>query len=186
MTPPGRLRVHATAFTRPHEDDKPGDDVSAARALEDGTFIAVVADGLGSARQGRDAAEKAVAHYTANFRNRPRAWGTAKTLEEITRHLNRQLHQEGLARHESPELASTVVAAVFDGDRLHILNAGDSRAYRFRAGKLERLTHDHRDATQSHVLTQALGLADTVAPQDRKSTRLNSSHLKLSRMPSSA
>jgi serine/threonine protein phosphatase PrpC len=164
MTPPGRLRVHATSFTRPRVDDTPGDDVSAARALEDGTFIAVVADGLGSARQGRDAAEKAVAHYTANFRNRPAAWSTAKTLEEITRHLNRQLHQEGLARHESPELASTVVAAVLDGDRLHVLNAGDSRAYRFRAGKLEPFTHDHRDAAQSHVLTQALGLADTVAP----------------------
>ena len=161
---PARLRVHATAFTRPREDDKPGDDVSAARALDDGTFIAVVADGLGSARQGRDAAEKAVAHFTANFRNRPQAWGTAKTLEEITRHLNRQLHQEGLARHESPELASTVVAVVLDGDRLHLLNAGDSRAYRFRAGKLELLSRDHRDATQTHVLTQALGLADIVAP----------------------
>lgn len=164
MTPPGRLRVHAASFTRPRVDDTPGDDVSAARALDDGTFIAVVADGLGSARQGRDAAEKAVAHYTANFRNRPRAWSSAKTLEEITRHLNRQLHQEGLARHESPELASTVVAAVLDGDRLHVLNAGDSRAYRLRAGKLERLSHDHRDAAQTHVLTQALGLADTVAP----------------------
>ena len=164
VQPQPRLRVHATSFTRPREDDKPGDDVSATRALEDGTFIAVVADGLGSARQGRDAAEKAVAHYTANFRNRPDAWSTAKTLEEITRHLNRQLHQEGLARHESPELASTVVAAVLDGDRLHVLNLGDSRAYRLRAGKLEQLSHDHRDAVQSHVLTQALGLADTVAP----------------------
>ncbi len=164
VKPPGRLRVHATSCTRPREEDRPGDDVCAARALEDGTFIAVVADGLGSARQGRDAAEKVVAHYTANFRNRPRAWSTAKTLEEITRHLNRQLHQEGLARHESPELASTVVTAVLDGDRLHLLNAGDSRAYRLRAGKLERLSHDHRDATQTHVLTQALGLADAVVP----------------------
>jgi serine/threonine protein phosphatase PrpC len=164
MTPLGRLRVRATSHTRPRVDDTPGDDVSVARALDDGTFIAVVADGLGSARQGRDAAEKAVAHYTANFRNRPRAWSTAKTLDEITRHLNRQLHQEGLARHEAPELASTVVAAVLDGDRLHVLNAGDSRAYRFREGKLQQLSHDHRDATQTHVLTQALGLADTVAP----------------------
>ena len=164
VTPPTRLRVHATSFTRPREEDKPGDDVAAARALDDGTFIAVVADGLGSARQGRDAAEKVVAHYTANFRNRPRAWSTAKTLEEITRHLNRQLHQEGLARHDSPELASTAVVVVLDGDRLHHLNAGDSRAYRLRAGKLELLSHDHRDCIESHVLTQALGLADTVAP----------------------
>ena len=164
MQSPPRLRVHATSFTRPREEGKPGDDVAAARALEDGTFIAVVADGIGSARQGRDAAEKAVAHYTANFRNRPRAWSTAKTLEEITRHLNRQLYQEGLALHESPELASTVVTVVLEGDRLHVLNAGDSRAYRFRAGKLEQLSHDHRETAESHILTQALGLADAVAP----------------------
>ena len=38
---------------------------------------------------------------------------------------------------------------------------------------------------QSHVDLQPNGEAP-VAPSDRKSTRLNSSHLKLSRMPSSA
>jgi serine/threonine protein kinase len=161
---PGRLRVHATSCTRARVEDAAGDDALAVRALDDGTFIAVVADGLGSACQGREAAERVAANYAANFRNRPRAWSTTKTLEEITRHLNRQLHQEGLARHESPELASTVAAVVLDGDRLHLLNVGDSRVYRFRAGKLECLSRDHRDATQCHVLLQALGLADTVAP----------------------
>ncbi len=162
--PPGRLRVRATSFTRPREDGQPGDDLAAFRTLDDGTCIVVVADGIGSARQGRDAAEKIVAQYTANFRNRPRAWNIPKTLEEITRHLNRQLHQEGLARHNSPELASTVVVAALDGNRLHVLNAGDSRACRLRAGRLECLTRDHRETRQSHVLTQALGLADSVAP----------------------
>ena len=37
-----------------------------------------------------------------------------------------------------------------------------------------------------NVLTGETGAGKTVLAQDRKSTRLNSSHLKLSRMPSSA
>ncbi len=162
--PHSRLRVHATRYGRAADPHAPGDDAHISMAMEDGTFLAVVSDGVGSARQGRDAAVKIVAQVSANFRNRPRAWGTGKALEEITRHLNRQLYQEGLARHESPELAATVVVAVLEGDRLHILNVGDSRAYRFRAGKLERLSLDHRTQAQSHVLSAAMGLADLVAP----------------------
>ena len=45
------------------------------------------------------------------------------------------------------------------------------------------LGEDHKDLTASiKVLTNRTDIVDT----DRKSTRLNSSHLKLSRMPSSA
>jgi serine/threonine protein phosphatase PrpC len=159
-----RLRVHATTCVRAKSDSAPSDDACEARPLDDGTFLAVVADGIGGARLGCAAAAKACSVYLANFRNRPRAWTVAKTLEEITHHLNRQLHQEGLARFEKPELATTVAVAALAGDQLRVLNLGDSRIYRLRDRELHRLTTDHRDPQQSHVLTQALGLSGIITP----------------------
>ena len=161
-----KLRVRTTTFVQAASDGAPPDDVAQARAFDDGTALAVVADGLGGAELGGDAARRTVATYLANFRNRPRAWSTDKALEEITRHLNRQLHQEGLARFDSPELASTVVVVALDGDRLHLVNAGDSRCYRFRAGSLMLLSEDHRESGtgREHVLRKALGLANDLAP----------------------
>jgi len=72
---------------------------------------------------------------------------------------------------------ATVVAAMIEGSTAHISWAGDSRAYRLRADRLDLLTHDHSvvqelvDAgllspdradshPQSHVVTRALGVDD--------------------------
>jgi protein phosphatase len=40
-------------------------------------------------------------------------------------------------------MGATVVAAWLDGPRLSLVNVGDSRAYLFRSGLLQRLTSDH-------------------------------------------
>ncbi|MCL2489213.1 MAG: protein phosphatase 2C domain-containing protein [Propionibacteriaceae bacterium] len=40
-------------------------------------------------------------------------------------------------------MGTTICAALFDGHDLDIVHIGDSRAYRWRAGKLKQLTHDH-------------------------------------------
>jgi serine/threonine protein phosphatase PrpC len=159
-----RLRVQATTCVRAKSDSAPSDDACEARLLDDGTFLAVVADGIGSAQEASAAAAKACSVYLSNFRNRPRAWSVAKALEEITRHLNRQLHQEGLIRFERPELSTTVAVAALEGDKLRVLNLGDSRIYRLRDGDLHCVTTDHRDPHQTHVLTQALGLAEVITP----------------------
>jgi serine/threonine protein phosphatase PrpC len=73
----------------------------------------------------------------------------------------------------------TVAGLWLDEGRAHIFWAGDSRVYRFRNDRLERLTHDHSlvqqllDAgalnadqaarhPQANVITRALGVDDTV------------------------
>jgi PPM family protein phosphatase len=78
-------------------------------------------------------------------------------------------------------MATTIVAAYFDGVRMWIAHVGDSRAYLLRSGSLHRLTDDHsqlaqflregrHDATPDElkrldsVLTQALGASDMVVP----------------------
>lgn len=167
-----QLRVQATTTTVARAESAPAEDAGDARPLHDGSFVAVVADGIGSARHGRDAALKTVATFLGNLRSRPRAWSVPKSLDEITRHLNRQLYQEGLAKYEAPEFATTVAVAVLTGDRVFTLNAGDSRICLLRDGNagFEPLSIDHREDADSHILTAALGLADTLAPATAAAT----------------
>ena len=83
-------------------------------------------------------------------------------------------------RPELKGMGTTVVAALFDEDRVTLVHVGDSRAYLFRGRELKRLTDDHswvqeqvnagilsEDEAKSHplknVVTRALGGAAHVA-----------------------
>ncbi len=56
-------------------------------------------------------------------------------------------------------MGTTIVLALFRGDRVYITGIGDSRAYRLRDGRLERLTEDHS-------LADALVKAGTIRPEE--------------------
>lgn len=161
----GRLRVVAEKFGQSRSPGRESEDAAIVFEV-DGITVAAVADGLGSAREGRVAALRAVAALKQNFPARPHNWTAGRACEEIIRHLNRRLWQEGMARFESPELACTIAVAALAGDRLFAINAGDSRIYLWRNGRLGQISTDHResDPQQRHVLTRALGLAEEMIP----------------------
>ena len=161
-----RLRVQATSHVRPREASCAAEDAGGTVVLDDGLVLAAVADGIGSAQQGGAAAHSAVETFFANFRARPRAWTSGQALDEVARHLNRQLFNEGMAKFASPQHACTFAAVVLDGSRLHGLNAGDSRIYRLRESALIRLSVDHREALPEgrSRLTLAFGLEESVTP----------------------
>jgi serine/threonine protein phosphatase PrpC len=160
----GLLRVRTEKFGHSRETGRESDDDAIVFENESVT-IAAIADGLGSAKEGRVAANRAMASLKQNFPARPRNWHAGRACEEIIRHLNRRLWQEGLARFNSPELATTIAVAALEGDRLYALNAGDSRIYLLRDGELRKLSTDHRedDPQRRHVLTRALGLAEELS-----------------------
>lgn len=157
----GGLRVASEKFGHSRVAGNESED-AACIFDQDGVTVAVVADGLGSAREGRVAANRAVDAVKRNFPARPHNWTAGHACQEIVRHLNRRLWQEGMARFESPELASTIAVAALEGDRLFALNAGDSRIYLWRERELRQISTDHREKNpqQRHVLTRALGLAE--------------------------
>ncbi len=165
---PGVLRVSAETFAYPADQQRPSQDAAVIKEFS-GVCLAAVADGLGSAKEGGEAAARAVESLARNFPARPRAWSSGKTLDEIIRHLNRRFHQEGMARFESPELATTIAAVVLEGDHARLLNAGDSRIYLWRGGRLSHLSRDHREThpDRTHVLTCAMGLTEELALDTR-------------------
>jgi serine/threonine protein phosphatase PrpC len=62
-------------------------------------------------------------------------------------------------KREHRGMAATVVALLLDGDVAHVAHAGDSRAYRLRAGVLEMLTVDHSWVGEQ-VASGALGVEE--------------------------
>lgn len=159
------LRVSAESFACAGHAGRSTQDAALVKEF-DGVYVAAVADGLGSAKKGGEAAVRVVETLTRNFPARPRAWPAGKAVEEIMRHLNGRFHQEGMARFESTELATTCAVVALEGDRLHALNLGDSRIYLWREGILRQLSIDHREPHpgRSHVLTRAMGLSEEFAP----------------------
>jgi serine/threonine protein phosphatase PrpC len=104
--------------------------------------LLVVADGMGGAAAGDLAS--AVAIETIKQIDAPTPAG------EMLDVLARALHQANDRIADLVEadfaldgMGTTVTGALFDGHELGLAHIGDSRAYLFRDGRLERLTHDH-------------------------------------------
>ena len=157
-----RFTTHALACS----PNDPGQDACDARQHRE-AIIAALADGVGSSEMGHEAAARTVESFITYFKTRPPSWSTRKALEEFTKLINRSLYQEGMARFERPELLTTAVVAILEGDRLHGLNVGDSRAYLFHQGALTQLSVDHANPQPDfqHVLTRAMGMEADVLPQ---------------------
>jgi PPM family protein phosphatase len=145
-------------------------------ANEDSLFtrspVFVVADGMGGAQAGEVASKAAAESFAEDLPAAP----PLRVLEETIEGANRTIHE--LARKD-PGLAgmgTTITAAIVDPDaeEVAIGHVGDSRAYRLREGKFERLTRDHslveemrrkgqltdaqaEDHPQRSIITRALG-----------------------------
>jgi serine/threonine protein phosphatase PrpC len=167
-------------------------------ALVPGLGVAVVADGMGG-HPGGDVASRIAADTAAGVLKQEleRARSSSETasdrLNSAMRRSVLRAHDEIRARAErEPELdgmGTTLTAFAVDPqtDLFVLGNVGDSRAYRFRAGELGRLTRDDTwvqeriDAKQltleqarrhpfAHLLTQCLGLEDTPKPRITEGT----------------
>lgn len=159
------MKVHSSGHALPRRIGETCDDAWGVRERGE-TLIAVLADGVGSSREGGAAARRAVETLADHYLARPRTWSARRALAEFTAQINRQLHQESLERHGSAELVCTVSAVVLESGRLYGCNVGDSPVFHWRQGRLQRLSVAQVLAQPglSHVLTQGLGLAPEVEP----------------------
>ncbi len=152
--------------------------VNEDRLLESVALFAV-ADGMGGHAGGEVAAGLAIEVLQRRFAADP----TARGLMEAVRAANRVVFDRSLEDSEVRGMGTTLAAAALvpteDGDRLVVVNVGDSRVYRYRDGQLEQMTTDHSVAEelvargelseaeaavhpQRHILTRALGVAPEV------------------------
>lgn len=134
----------------------------------------IVADGMGGLSEGKQASDMAVDIVLDRYYREFATDGDVeRSLREAFRAANE--HIRALATSSKRPMGATAVAAVISGPKLFVAHAGDSRAYRIREGRAQRLTQDHSWAEEitipqglptdaishspyRHRVTRALGL----------------------------
>jgi protein phosphatase len=145
-------------------------------ANEDSLFtrppLFVVADGMGGAQAGEVASKTAAESFDRELPQAP----PEQVLRETIEAANRAIHERAQGDPELAGMGTTVTAAIVDlqSEEVAIGHVGDSRAYRLRGSKFERLTRDHslveemrrkgqltaeqaEDHPQRSIITRALG-----------------------------
>ncbi len=102
----------------------------------------IVADGMGGHDSG-DFASSTITQQANKFIKQPTLAASILLLEENLIHSNELVQQKALKLGKQSTIGSTV-ACMFNWKNLvFVLWAGDSRVYRYRDKKLQRLTEDH-------------------------------------------
>jgi serine/threonine protein phosphatase PrpC len=152
------------------------------RANEDAYYVRapvfVVADGMGGAQAGEVASRIAAEAFDRELPAAPE-----DALREVFQSANQEIHEHAATDESHAGMGTTLTAAIVDFDREEVAigHVGDSRAYRLRGPKLERLTQDHslveelrrkgqltdqqaEEHPQRSIITRALGPEAEVEP----------------------
>jgi serine/threonine protein phosphatase PrpC len=126
--------------------------------------VAVIADGVGGAQGGRVAAELAVRSFVDGHLGQNATLGVQRNSARAIEAFNSWAHAVGARDPSLAGMATTLTALVLRGRRVHIIHVGDTRAYRWRDGALDRLTTDHAMAGAGlrHILTRAIGADESI------------------------
>jgi len=127
-------------------------------------LLAALADGMGGAKGGREAAEIAVRGFLDGFGDQPETLGVRRNATRVIDTLNSWIHATGRSDPQLAGMACTFTGLVVKGRTLHVIHVGDSRLYRLAGDRLARLTQDHilDRPGLDHLLLRAVGLEDSV------------------------
>jgi serine/threonine protein phosphatase PrpC len=122
--------------------------------------VAAIADGIGSAKGGRVAAETAVRGFLDGFCDLTETMEVRRAAARVLRALNGWMHSQGLRDTRLTGMGCTFTALVLRGRIAHVLHIGDTRAYRLSGDRLTCLTTDHvrEGGRRSGILYRALGV----------------------------
>ena len=110
--------------------------------VHDDENVWIVADGMGGHHAG-DFASQTITNNLSLFKQHPSLDDNILLLEENILNSNSIIRKKSGNLGRNATIGSTVVCVYVWGNLLFTLWAGDSRLYRYRDGKLERLTEDH-------------------------------------------
>ena len=151
--------------------------------LSDGSVWAVVCDGMGGANGGSTASRIAAEtiaeqlkelYHTEKYRD-----DMEKLIKTAVAIANQRVYDMSLKVYSLSGMGTTVVVAVVKDEAVHIVHAGDSRAYLYENGSLTQITKDHsmvqelvdigqitpeeaRNHPNKNIITRALGTRENL------------------------
>ncbi len=153
-------------------------DIGQVREGNEDSYLVIeplyaVADGMGGHRGGEVASSLALETVQGMFERRE------GSLAEQVAEANRAVFDRSQNDRSVSGMGTTLTAAQVDGNRVHLVHVGDSRAYLLRGGELTQITEDHTlvhrmvmegeitpEEAETHphrsILTRALGVDQTI------------------------
>ena len=164
--PDQRLKI-ATGFaseTGPRRDNQDFGAAYLEKPPRHHGLAAAVADGVGSQKGGRVAAELSVRAFIDDYVSQSDALPPRKTAARALESINHWIHQQGLRDENLKGMSAVFTGIVLKGHRLHSFHVGDTRLYRLRDGVLSLLTRDHKPegAEDTNYITRAIGMEDSL------------------------
>ena len=113
---------------------------------EDGFFYLLVSDGMGGHEDGEEASEFTLNELKDKFEQQMiDANNFEDDMRKITNTISIQLNQMAAEKGQQLPMGCTLTGIVWHYGRLWLVNAGDSRTYRYRNGMLRQLTIDETE-----------------------------------------
>jgi protein phosphatase len=149
-----------------------------AFAILDEAKIFAVCDGMGGHAAGEVASGIAIEALQSYYRTPVTDWVMPdEHLAAAVRLAHFLIVHAAQATEARTGMGTTIVAAAVTDDEIHIAHVGDSRAYRLRDGRLERLTRDHSLLEEMKMLNPGMTAEEERAfPKRNVITRALGSH----------
>ncbi len=113
----------------------------------DGNILAVLCDGMGGERSGREASQIAMDTMVNTFKDMYYESDEKSNIKNLLLlsafSANSAVYEEASANPEKTGMGTTCVATIVTDSKIHIVNIGDSRAYIHDGENLKLITSDH-------------------------------------------
>jgi serine/threonine protein phosphatase PrpC len=159
-----QLEVSAGQFSdkgqKPTNEDFHGLRLPHSRQLKTKGIAAAIADGVSSSAAAQEASGASVIGFLEDYFSTPESWSVQKSAQQVLTALNTWLYSQGQRRRDLGRgLLTTFSALILKSTTAHLFHVGDSRIYRLREGRIERLTTDHQTwvTEDKRFLSRALG-----------------------------
>lgn len=172
--------VHYTAAALSDRGRKrPSNEDAFGYSVEHGVYL--VCDGMGGAAAGEIASSVAIEEMLRVLTGRDPATPFPDTAEMAVAAANEAIFTRAQRNYKLSGMGTTLVGLLVEDRSAWVLNIGDSRCYRLRAGSLQQISLDHSlveeqvrlgrmtcsEAARSplrNVITRALGTQNRVTP----------------------
>ena len=175
--------MQAWGMTEPGMVRSQNQDYYSILKLSRDQLLVIVCDGMGGARSGNIASKMAVEVFVGEIQRSIRSNMKPDKLDAMLKSAlelaNKAVYEQSQLSEEYQGMGTTLVAALFQKDKVTIANVGDSRAYLFNEEGVIGITTDHslvelmvqrgeltREAAKSfpgkNLITRAVGTESAV------------------------
>lgn len=113
---------------------------------ENSVFYLLVSDGMGGHEKGEEASEITLDELKEQFAmNEIQPDTFSDDINEAAKYISYKLNNAAYDQGQSKPMGCTLTGVVWHFGKIYLVNAGDSRTYRFRGGILRQLTTDQTE-----------------------------------------